>query len=71
MAFLEQIKANPNTRDILFIMLTVEAIKKTMNKALSLGVDSYIVKPVDFKQFTESIRQIGMYWLLLNERPVQ
>ncbi|MBA3009236.1 MAG: response regulator [Proteobacteria bacterium] len=60
MAFLEQIKANPHTRDIRFIMLTVEAIQKTMNKALSLGVDSYIVKPVTEKIFMEElIRVVG------------
>lgn len=60
MAFLEQIKANPHTRDIRFIMLTVEALQKTMNKALSLGVDSYIVKPVTEKIFMEElIRVVG------------
>ena len=35
----------------------------------SLGVNSYIVKPVDFEQFTETVRQIGWYWLLLNQSP--
>jgi len=60
MAFLERIKANPHTRDIRFVMLTVEAIQKTMNKALSLGVDSYIVKPVTEKIFMEElIRVVG------------
>jgi len=34
-----------------------------------LGVNSYIVKPVDFEQFTEAIRQLGLYWMVLNQRP--
>ena len=60
LTFLEKIKANPATKNIPFIMLTVEAIQKTMNKALALNVDSYIVKPITEKLFVqEVIRVVG------------
>ncbi len=58
MTFLEQVKANTRTRDIRFIMLTVEATQKTMNKALSMGIDSYIVKPVTEKIFMDEFERV-------------
>ncbi len=58
MVFLERIKANTKTRDIRFIMLTVEATQKTMNKALSMAVDSYIVKPVTETVFMEELMRV-------------
>jgi len=56
--FLEKIKANSRTRDIPFIMLTVEATQKTMNKALSMKIDSYIVKPITEKLFMEELLRV-------------
>ena len=58
MTFLEQIKANTRTRDIQFIMLTVEATQTTMNKALSMNIDSYIVKPVSENIFIEELMRV-------------
>lgn len=59
MALLEMVKSDPFTRRIPFIILTVEAIQATMNQAIALDVDSYIVKPVEEKVFiNEMIRVI-------------
>jgi len=55
---LEIIKGNDRTRDIPFIMLTVEAIQKTMNKAIALKVDSYIVKPVGESLFINEMLRV-------------
>ncbi len=58
LTFLEKIKSNPKTKDIPFIMLTVEAIQKTMNKAIALSVDSYIVKPITEKLFIQEMLRV-------------
>jgi two-component system, chemotaxis family, chemotaxis protein CheY len=58
MTFLEQIKANTRTCDIPFIMLTVEATQKIMNKAFAMKIDSYIVKPITEKVFMEELLRV-------------
>ncbi len=58
LTFLEKTKQNPATKDIPFIMLTVEGIQKTMNKAIALGVDSYIVKPIEEKIFINEMLRV-------------
>ena len=52
------------------VVLTSSREESDLVESYKLGVNSYIRKPVDFDQFTESVRTIGMYWLLLNEPPV-
>ena len=64
---LRRIKADPKTKQIPVVVLTSSSEESDIVESYKLGVNSYIVKPVDFKQFTDSIREIGMYWLLLNE----
>jgi len=66
---LRQIKADPRTRAIPVVVLTSSREDRDIVESYNLGVNSYIVKPVDFEQFTESVRQLGMYWLLLNQPP--
>lgn len=66
---LRQIKADPRTRAIPVVVLTSSREERDIVESYHLGVNSYIVKPVDFEQFTESVRQLGMYWLLLNQPP--
>jgi len=66
---LRQIKSDPRTRAIPVVALTSSREDRDIVESYNLGVNSYIVKPVDFEQFNESVRQLGMYWLLLNQPP--
>ena len=68
---LRRIKADPRTRTIPVVVLTSSPDERTMVESYQLGVNSYIVKPVDFEQFAESVRSLGLYWLLLNHPPAQ
>jgi len=67
---LRRIKADASTRTIPVVMLTSSREESDLVQSYSLGVNSYIVKPVDFDQFTKTVRELGMYWLLLNKPPV-
>ena len=66
---LRRIKADERTRTIPVVMLTSSREERDLVETYRLGVNSYIVKPVDFEQFTESARALGMYWLLMNRPP--
>jgi len=64
---LSQIKAHVRTKVIPVVVLTSSREDTDLAACYELGVNSYIVKPVDFAQFTECVRQLGLYWLLVNE----
>ncbi len=66
---LRQIRADPRTRLVPVVMLTSSAQDSDVIESYKLGVNSYIVKPVDFEQFSETARQVGYYWLLINQQP--
>ena len=66
---LKRIKSAPATQSIPVVVLTSSSEERDIVESYRLGVNSYIRKPVDFEQFTESVRTIGMYWLLLNQPP--
>jgi two-component system response regulator len=66
---LRRMKAEPRTRTIPVVVLTSSREERDIVETYQLGVNSYIVKPVDFEQFTESVRQLGLYWALLNQPP--
>lgn len=67
---LRQIRSDPRTQFIPVVVLTSSREDRDIIESYELGVNSYIVKPVDFEQFTEAVRTLGMYWLLLNQQPV-
>lgn len=66
---IRQIRSDPRTCKIPIVVLTSSREHVDIEKCYELGVNSYVVKPVDFAQFSESIRQLGLYWLVLNQTP--
>lgn len=64
---IRRLRANPLTRTLPVVVLTSSNEQRDIVESYNLGINSYIRKPVDFDQFSESVRTIGMYWLLLNE----
>ena len=66
---LRQLRADERTRLMPVVVMTSSRQESDVVEAYKLGINSYIVKPVDFDQFSESVRQIGCYWLLLNQPP--
>ena len=67
---LRRIKGDPRTRMIPVVVLTSSREDRDIVETYKLGVNSYIVKPVNFEQFTEAVRQLGLYWMLLNQPPI-
>ena len=66
---LKRIKGDPRTSMIPVVVLTSSKEQNDVVESYRLGVNSYIVKPVNFEQFTEAVRGLGLYWLLLNQSP--
>jgi two-component system response regulator len=63
---LKRIKGDPRTATIPVVVLTSSTEERDVMRTYQVGANSYIVKPVDFEQFTESVRDIGKYWLVIN-----
>ena len=66
---LRRIKADPRTRVIPVVVLTSSKEQRDVVDSYHYGVNSYIVKPVNFERFAEAVRDLGYYWLLLNQPP--
>jgi len=66
---LKKIRSNSRTRLIPVVILTTSKEDSDLLSGYELGANSYVRKPVDFHEFTEAVRSLGTYWLILNERP--
>jgi len=69
MEVLHRLRSNDKTKYIPVVILTTSSEDQDLISGYRLGANSYIRKPVDFIQFTEAIKQLGLYWLVLNEPP--
>ena len=67
---LRQIKADPQTKNIPVVIMTSSKEEQDMITSYDLGVNSYVVKPVNFESFAKAVSELGMYWLLINQ-PLQ
>jgi CheY-like chemotaxis protein len=66
---LRRIRDNPRTKRLPVVILTTSKDEQDIMNSYDFGANSYIRKPVDFHQFAEALRQLGLYWLVLNEPP--
>lgn len=66
---LEELKADPELQSIPVVMLTTSREERDLTKSYKLGVNAYVVKPVAFNQFLEAIRELGVFWAVVNEPP--
>jgi two-component system, response regulator len=66
---LKQVKSDPRTKSVPVVVLTSSKEERDLMESYNLGANSYIQKPVDFKQFRETVKSLGMYWLLVNQVP--
>lgn len=67
---LQQLRNHPRTCNLVVVVMTSSQEDKDLNSCYDLGVNSYIVKPLDFQQFLEIARQVGLYWMALNKPPL-
>lgn len=66
---LRQIKNDPRTKTIPVVILTASREERDLVNGYQLGVNAYIQKPVDFEQFREMVKQVGLFWLVVNQPP--
>jgi len=66
---LRALRADERTRLIPIVVLTSSAEEQDVVRSYGLGANSYVRKPVDFKQFSEAVTRLGLYWMLVNEPP--
>ncbi len=69
MELLRLLRSDQRTRVIPVVIVTVSAAQKDIYRSYELGANSYVSKPVEFGEFSKAVRQLGLYWALLNEPP--
>lgn len=67
---LQTLRAHPRTRKLVIVAMTSSQEDSDLNACYDLGINSYIVKPLDFQQFLEVAQQVGLYWMQLNKPPL-
>jgi two-component system, response regulator len=67
---LKQVKSDPRTKPIPIVIMTSSKEERDMIEGYNSGVNSYIQKPVDFEQFRQTVKTLGLYWLVVNQAPV-
>jgi two-component system, response regulator len=67
---LKQLRADDRTKLQPVVILTSSNEQQDLVHGYGLGANSYVRKPVDFRQFTEAVKQLGLYWLVINENPI-
>jgi two-component system response regulator len=70
MEVLKQVKSDPRTKTIPVVLMTSSREERDMVNGYELGVNSYIQKPVDFAEFRDAVKTLGLYWLVTNRAPV-
>ena len=71
MEVLKQIKSDPRTKTIPVVVMTSSKEERDLVASYHLGANSYIQKPVDFDQFRETVKTVGLYWLVINQPPIR
>lgn len=66
---LERVRSDPRTRLVPVVVMTSSSEEEDILKSYRLGANSYVRKPVEFQRFADSVRQLGLYWLLINQTP--
>ncbi|MGA7934003.1 MAG: response regulator [Kovacikia sp.] len=67
---LQALRAHPRTRNLIVVVMTSSQEDSDLNNCYDLGVNSYVVKPLDFQQYLEVIQKVGFYWMVLNHPPL-
>ena len=67
---IKQVKSDPRTRTIPVVIMTSSKEERDLVDGYNLGANSYIQKPVDFRQFRETVKRVGLYWLVTNQPPI-
>lgn len=69
MEVLERIKTDPSLRTVPVVVLTSSREERDLIKSYNLGTNAYVVKPVDFQEFIEAVKQVGLFWAVINQAP--